>query len=548
MSGATELIEEATHLGQIGGIFNLAVQLLDATFENQSVSQFRQSMAPKALATIYLDEISRVMCPKLHMFVVFSSVSCGRGNAGQSNYGMANSVMERVVEQRKLRGLPGKAIQWGAIGEVGLVAEMQDGKNMEMAIGGTLPQKIASCIEELDKLLTCPDPVVASMVVAEKNVTYEKGGDLVEAVMNIMGIRNQKTIQLDTKFSDLGLDSLMSVEINQLLERDYEISLSPQELRSLTFEKLQQLADVTSKDQLTEGSSSETGLTLIQKNLGDEKSSLNTVLRLMNMNNNDDVERFLFIPGIEGVCGEVWSTIASQINLPVYMLQLRKTGHMIEASQIAESVFKDILKHVFNKTHTFRLVGYSFGTIITLEIARILEGLGMHGKIMLIDGSPHFLKKLVHYLNGNEKGELSDKDVKRIMISIMKGLFSMKDLESTEVDTLNWNAFTKTLVQITAEHFKYSEEYCREIVDSIVSRIKLMANAEEEPSRGKIRSDIVLVRPTDLAFNVKQEDYGLAKYTEGKVEVKVLEGNHSSILENTGLVNIINGMEEVGKN
>lgn len=44
--------------------------------------------------------------------MVFSSVSCGRGNAGQSNYGLANSVMERIVEKRHRDGLPAKAIQW----------------------------------------------------------------------------------------------------------------------------------------------------------------------------------------------------------------------------------------------------------------------------------------------------------------------------------------------------------------------------------------------------------------------------------------------------
>lgn len=51
-------------------------------------------------------------------FVVFSSVSCGRGNAGQTNYGMANSIMERICEKRKADGFPALAIQWGAIGEV----------------------------------------------------------------------------------------------------------------------------------------------------------------------------------------------------------------------------------------------------------------------------------------------------------------------------------------------------------------------------------------------------------------------------------------------
>jgi fatty acid synthase len=53
-------------------------------------------------------------------FVIFSSVSCGRGNAGQTNYGMANSIMERICERRKHDGFPALAIQWGAIGDVRL--------------------------------------------------------------------------------------------------------------------------------------------------------------------------------------------------------------------------------------------------------------------------------------------------------------------------------------------------------------------------------------------------------------------------------------------
>lgn len=51
-------------------------------------------------------------------FIVFSSVSCGKGNAGQTNYGMSNSIMERICEARQRDGYSGKAIEWGAIGEV----------------------------------------------------------------------------------------------------------------------------------------------------------------------------------------------------------------------------------------------------------------------------------------------------------------------------------------------------------------------------------------------------------------------------------------------
>lgn len=55
-----------------------------------------------------IPRVTRKKCPDLDYFVVFSSVSCGRGNAGQSNYGFANSAMERICEQRHHDGLPGK--------------------------------------------------------------------------------------------------------------------------------------------------------------------------------------------------------------------------------------------------------------------------------------------------------------------------------------------------------------------------------------------------------------------------------------------------------
>lgn len=99
--------------GQIGGIFNLAAVLRDSLLENQTIEKYRECHAPKAIATRYLNELSRILCPQLEHFVVFSSASCGRGNAGQSNYGMANSIMERMIEQRIQDKVPAKAIQWG---------------------------------------------------------------------------------------------------------------------------------------------------------------------------------------------------------------------------------------------------------------------------------------------------------------------------------------------------------------------------------------------------------------------------------------------------
>ena len=65
---------------------------------------------PKVRGTENLDQVTREICKDLDWFVVFSSVTSGRGNTGQSNYGMANSFMERICEQRKQDGYPGNVL------------------------------------------------------------------------------------------------------------------------------------------------------------------------------------------------------------------------------------------------------------------------------------------------------------------------------------------------------------------------------------------------------------------------------------------------------
>lgn len=81
--------------------------LRDALIENQTAQSFEVVCMPKVMVTKHLDAITRQFCPQIDHFVVFSSVSCGRGIIGQTNYGYANSVMERICEARNEAGLPG---------------------------------------------------------------------------------------------------------------------------------------------------------------------------------------------------------------------------------------------------------------------------------------------------------------------------------------------------------------------------------------------------------------------------------------------------------
>lgn len=79
-------------------------------------------------------------------------------------------------------------------------------KRTETSIGGTLPQKIHSCMDYLDILLKSSDAIVASMVVAEKsmNQNMSMGNHTLNSIMNVMSIKDLKTISLDSKLSDLG--------------------------------------------------------------------------------------------------------------------------------------------------------------------------------------------------------------------------------------------------------------------------------------------------------------------------------------------------------
>ncbi|XP_070508377.1 fatty acid synthase-like [Chironomus tepperi] len=239
-SGCQQLIAEASELGPVGGIFNLAAKLNDAILENQTVETFEQCMAPKGTATKFLDEISRNKCKELEYFVVFSSVSCGFGNIGQTNYGMANSVMERIIENRRRDNLPGQAIQWGPIGDVGLymtsLTENQIQSNIE--ISGTLMQSIYSCLEVMDSLLTSEEPIVTSLVIAEK-LTSTKGRNLLlQQLMRSLGIKDINAYPKDTKIVDLGMDSMLTVEVIQYTEKQLNIQLTVNELRSMTLSQL----------------------------------------------------------------------------------------------------------------------------------------------------------------------------------------------------------------------------------------------------------------------------------------------------------------------
>jgi fatty acid synthase, animal type len=470
--GCEKLIRESIKLGPVGGIFNLAVILKDSIVDNQDAEKFVTSMGPKALATKHLDELSRLLCPDLQYFVVFSSVSCGRGNAGQSNYGMSNSVMERIMEQRHSLGLPAKAIQWGAVGEVGLVADMQEDK-LDMEIGGTLQQRISSCLEELDGLMTANAPLVSSMVVAEKSYSSSGKGNILETIMNVMSIRDIKSVSMETTLSELGMDSLMTVEIQQTLEREYDLVIATQDLRSMTLSKLIKCSN--NKDSASQmkvrlsNQAVPTGMSMLIRNLGDEANSQKTILELQTLSQSG--VKTLIVPGLEGMAGQAWYNLAQSLKCQTFILQMGNTWESTDLDSIFEGVFPDI-SELFKDEVNFNIIGYSFGSILTLKIASALELMGKTGKVIFIDGSPKFIKTIAkeHITDSSDEAIQTS-----VLINAIMTIFPDDNGDKVKrvLSEKSWETRQATLIDISRNATVYSKDYILKIVNAVANRLKL---------------------------------------------------------------------------
>ena len=534
------ILKTAEKQAPVDGIFNLAAVLKDCLCINQTEKDFEESLKPKALITKQLDQLSRKICPTLRHFVVFSSISCGRGNAGQTNYGMGNAVMERICERRFEEGLPGMAIQWGAVAEVGLAADMLE-DNKQLVVGGTLPQSVSSCMEELDKFLMHSGPIVASMVVAEKRASASEVSTVLEAVMNIMSIKDLKGISHSSSLAELGMDSMMAMEIKQTFERDFEVFLTPQDLRALNIAKLIEMS-AKDKKQSKKGAK----FTTKTETVADMQQLMQSInVPLLDANYCVELpvkclekknEVFL-IPGIEG-SASIFSTLALKLKSPVTCLQtgLRETDLSIE--ETADRLLPYVLERSKDR-RDFVIVGYSYGSLISVELVRRLEAHAFVGHLILIDGSPDYMKALK-----TEHLPSTDEEFRN---GLLMGLLSIINppaipefkLELNECTT--WEEKLEKVINHTPEELNktYNRDTQKAICTFFYNRI-CTVDKYNSNSQTPLRTPITLLKPTIRGVKISDDAYGLRQITYGRVTVHEIEGNHSSILDSNKVAAAIN--------
>ena len=158
-----------------------------------------------------------------------------------------------------------------------------------------------------------------------------------------------KGVSPNTSFVELGMDSMMLVEIKQTLEREFEISLTTQEIRGLNFNKLNEMSsgDVEAqKDELlhngVDTSDTITGMQLLLRTFGNGDVSSEMCVRLKTREERNNEQIFL-IPGVESV-SSVFSELAPNLKAPASCLQLGLNSSHNSIFEIAD-FYLPVLKH-----------------------------------------------------------------------------------------------------------------------------------------------------------------------------------------------------------
>ncbi|XP_054160075.1 fatty acid synthase-like [Oppia nitens] len=362
IDGSRQLLCEAEQLGPIGGVFHLALELNDCLLnKSKSLEKYRLAIDTKYLLFEHLDQLTRALTYKLDYFVVFSSLACGKGNAGQTNYSLGNSLCERICEQRNRDGLHGLAIQYGPIGDVGAVVNMESYvkhfATMQM-------QRINSCCHVLDKLLQTRQPIVTSYVINTYNKNLVTKGDrVIGKLWRALGI-DPDTTPDNMSLGEIGMESMFVIEMQHEFQTRYGSQLSVQQIKRITVKML--------KDYDTGNNN------IIRQYMDQLKACKSHILcyrfqlptdAWVRLNNNTQGKPVYLMPPPE--CNfaafEQWT---HKVNRPV--IGLNWTRHMYQPSYTMKVVFEYYINLMENlePNGNYDVVGYLDGAYIATQLVR----------------------------------------------------------------------------------------------------------------------------------------------------------------------------------
>lgn len=204
---------------------------------------------------------------------------------------------------------------------------------------------------------------------------------------------------------------------------------------------------------------------------------------------------------------------------------------------------QDVL-NLFNGKKRFILIGHSFGGCVAIELAKLLENNGLTGEVISIDGSVTVFKRglKLHIPTIDE----SDENIKNFILmhiafEVLPAELQNEVLQKMLSEQKTSDERTDAIINMVTQP-EYTRAYIKNIGIGILNRIKMVMSQNDEYIGERIRSNITLIRPTTHLVPDIENEYNLKQYTDGRVLVSFIEGNHQSMLDNEQLYQIINNI------
>ncbi len=244
----------------LGGIIHSVGVLSDGSLGNQNWERFQRVLWPKVLGGWHLHQAS--LHRDLDLFVVFSSVTGVLGNSGQGNHAAANAFLDQLAGYRRSLGLAGQSIAWGAWSGLGEAEEQRERIERQLAASGTGWITPRQGIRAFDRLVRqdhtsamvatvewpafaenfeSPPPLLRELLAEtddrrdsedadrdrplRSRLQEKPASEWEDLLVEYLKMQVQAVLRLPSVpaasvgFFDLGMDSLMSVELRNRLNR-----------------------------------------------------------------------------------------------------------------------------------------------------------------------------------------------------------------------------------------------------------------------------------------------------------------------------------------
>jgi len=276
---ANVLAEIGHSMPPLRGVFHCAGVIDDGLLYQQNWQRFSRVLAPKVHGAWNLHCLTLNM--SLDFFVLFSSAASLLGSIGQVNYAAANAFLDALAHHRHGEGLPALCINWGPWARVGMAADLDIRERERWAEQGLLMIEPDQGIHMLEKMMLQGAPQVAVFPVkwAKLLKQFPKGGEpplladiaqrtyfsseavqdsdkvdeisreleladptdrydllfdyVCSQVISVLRLSQSFELKPDQGLTNLGMDSLMAVELTNRLKQSLGCALPS----TLAFER-----------------------------------------------------------------------------------------------------------------------------------------------------------------------------------------------------------------------------------------------------------------------------------------------------------------------